>query len=270
MSYQKSSLGLLLGVFLMITQNNAFAIPIATNVALPVSKGETVYRLQGKKVKREGMEEVYITPLAFAHGLSEKTVLIGVLPYKTTDSTSGLLDIPLTVRHTIYQYNSFLRTSRFALLGGVKLPTGSNEFTSESTDWRFGGIYTLQDNRHEIDASLVYSINTEAEGVEKGDTLAHDLSYQLRLFPRSWPDRGVPAQINFVMELNGLYAQKDEVSGIKSNDFGGYQLYLSPGFQWVSRQFIIEGLFQQPIVQDLSGTQAEEDYRAILGVRFQI
>ena len=164
----------------------------------------------------------------------------------------------------------FLTTTLISLLGGIKLPTGKNEFTSESTDWCLGGVYTLQHNRNEIDASLVYSVNTEAEGAEKGDTLAHDLAYQLRLFPWNWPESGVPAQINFVMELNGLYSQKDEVSGIKADNSSGYQLFLSPGFQWVSRRFIIEGLFQRPIVHDLNGSQTKEDYRAILGVRFQI
>lgn len=271
MSHKTKSLILSLFISLFsFAPSNTFAIPIATDVALPVSKGETVYRLQSKKMKPEGAKESYIFPFAFAHGLSPKTVLIGVLPYKSTDSTSGLVDISFNLRHTVYQRDSFLRTSRFALLGGIKLPTGSDEFTSESTDWRFGGVYTLQDNRHEIDASLVYSINTEAEDAEKGDTLAHDISYQLRISPWNWPDSGVPAQFNFVVELNGLYTQKDEISGIKAANTGGYKLFISPGFQWVSQQFIIEGLFQRPVVQDLNGNQMEEDYRAILGVRFQM
>lgn len=124
-------------------------------------------------------------------------------------------------------------SSRFALLGGVKLPTGKNEFTSESTDWRFGGVYTLQENRHEIDGSVVYSVNTEAEGVEKGDTLAHDITCQLRLSPWDWPETSLPAQFNLVIELSALYSQKDELSGIKTENSGGYQLFLSPGFQWV-------------------------------------
>ena len=254
----------------LLFTNISWAIPIATNVALPVTKGETVYRVQTKSIKPKNMNETYVYPVAFAHGLSGNTVLIGALPYKVTPTTSGLTDIPLTIRYTVYRKDAPLETSRFALLGGIKLPLGSDVFTTESTDWRLGGVYTYQNNRHEIDASLVYSINTEAQGVEKGDTIAHDLAYQFRLFPGSYGESGVPSQLNLDIEFNGIYIGKDEILGLRDNSTGSYKLFLSPGLQWVTQNYIIEGLAQFPIVQNLNASQNKEDFRLILGVRFQI
>ena len=68
----------------------------------------------------------------------------------------------------------------------------------------------MQHNQHEIDVSSVYSINTEAGGIEKGDVLTYDLAYQIRLFPWELPAKGIPSQINFDIELNGLFEQRAE------------------------------------------------------------
>jgi len=245
------------------------AIPVNANVALPITEGHTVYRIQYKTTKNENekVTETYI--FAFAHGLSGKTVLIGAIPAKISKTFTGAGDLALFLKHTVYQIDGPLYTSRLALVGGIKFPTGKDKFTSESTDWRVGVVYTMQDDSHEIDISTLYSINTEAEGIEQGDTFNHDLAYQFRLFPWNLPEEGIPTTINVVGELNGISIQKTEVDGMQQENTGGYKLFISPGLQIVGSQIIVEGIVQFPIIQDLNGTQPEERYRTVVSTRFQ-
>jgi len=248
---------------------NSHAIPINTNVALPVAKNHTVFRIQNKIKKINGADESHTVILAIAHGLTEKDVLIFSIPQLVTGSNKGFGDTTFLVRHTVYKYDAPLLTSRVGVMGGIKLPTGKDQITTESTDWRIGAVYTLQSDRHEIDTSILYAINTEAEGSENGDILFHDVAYQLRLYPWTLPDVGVPSQFNFVIEANGEIIQKNEINGIKDDNSGGYKLFASAGFQWVEIYWIAEVLFQTPLVQDLNGVQLNEKYRAIAGIRFQ-
>jgi len=247
-----------------------WAIPIATNVALPVAKGEFVYRIQAKSRQLKGESETYTLPVAAAYGLSGKTVLITSIPYKTTPSASGVADVVINIRHTIYQKDAPQKTSRFAILGGIKLPVGSDSFTTDSTDWRFGGVYTYQYDRHEFDASIVYSINTKAKDLELGDTISHDFAYQYRISPSEFASSGIPSQINLDFEINGIYTAKSEVSNVKDSNSGSYKLFLSSGLQWVNKNLIVEGLAQFPVIQNLNGMQTKEEMRLILGFRFQM
>ena len=70
----------LLILSLFFALENALAIPINTNVALPVAKGHSVFRLQGIAKKTQNSTEVQNLALAIAHGLTKKTVLIAIIP----------------------------------------------------------------------------------------------------------------------------------------------------------------------------------------------
>ena len=58
------------------------------------------------------------------------------------------------------------------------------------------------------------------------------------------------------------------MNGMINNDSGGSTLYLSPGLQYVSDRWIIEGVLQLPVVQSLHGNALENDYVLRAGVRF--
>ena len=45
-------------------------------------------------------------------------------------------------------------------------------------------------------------------------------------------------------------------------------LYLSPGLQYVTKRWIVEGGVQVPVVQNLNGLALENDYVVRAGFRF--
>lgn len=264
------------------------AAGINTNVALPVREGGFVYRVQLRFLSASDDPtlldreiDLFAIPNALVYGATARTTLFGILPYfsrsvdftdaglRQSDDVDGFGDLRFLVRQTVHARDALQRTSRLGLLAGLEIPSGKEEFSSHSTDYQLGAVYTLQDGRHELDADLIYKINTEGRGRELGDELQYDLAYQVRVSPWEWPERGTPSQIYLVIEANGKTSRETRSDGAKRDDTGGTIVFLSPGIQFVTRRVIYEGSIQIPVVQDLNGGQVETDFVAATGVRFQ-
>ena len=265
-----------------------YAAGINTNVALPVREGGFVYRTQVRFLSASDDPtpldrdvNVYAVPNVLVYGATARTTLFGILPYisrsvdftaaglRQTDDTDGFGDLTFLLRQTVYVQDALQRTSRFALLAGLEIPSGKEEFSSHSTDFLLGGVYTLQDGRHEFDTDLIYKINTAGHDLERGDELRYNVAYELRVSPWEWPERGTPSQIYLVMELNGSTSRRAFASGAKLADTGGTTVFLSPGIQYVTRRIIYEASVQVPVIQNLNGGQVEADFVTAAGIRLQ-
>ncbi len=133
---------------------------------------------------------------------------------------------------------------------------------SSTVTWDFG--------RHEVDADVIYRINTEAENFERGDDLVYDLAYEFRVHPWTLPDVGVPNFLYLVAEANGIFSQKGKLHGKTIDDSGGNILFLSPGIQFATKRFILEASVQLPVIQDLRGNQVETDFVVTGGFRVNL
>jgi len=118
-----------------------------------------------------------------------------------------------------------------------------------------------------IDPLASYKINTEANNFEFGDVARLDASFQYRLWPRSLGS-GVPGFLYGVFEGNLIHQNKNQINGVKNPNSGGTTLFLAPGLQYVTKRWIVEGVVQIPVVQDLNGTALEKDYIVRFGFRF--
>jgi hypothetical protein len=224
--------------------------------------------------------------------MTHKLALFGVLPYvdKELDLTeagsrvnrtaSGLGDASFLARYTLVQHDKLGRTFRIAPFAGVKVPTGDDDnrdmfgrlppsVQSGSGAWDvFGGIVaTYQTFAFQADGQISYRIKSEANGVDLGDELRLDGSLQYRLWPRQLGD-GVPSFLYGVFESNLVYRDRTEVNGSDDANSGGTTLHLSPGLQYVTKRWIVEGVVQLPVVQNLHGNALENDYVLRAGVRF--
>ncbi len=159
------------------------AAGINTSVALPVREGGYVYRTQLRLLSASDDPtlldrdiDVYAIPNVLVYGAKARTTLFGILPYfsrsvdftdaglRQSDDADGFGDLRFLVRQTVYARDALQRTSRLGLLAGLEIPSGTDEFSSHTTDYQLGAVYTLQDGRHELDADLIYKINTEGRG----------------------------------------------------------------------------------------------------------
>ncbi len=276
----------------------AWSAPITFNTALPVAKGEFVFREQfvldqsgddpsGADRDRTAWAAVSV----LGYGVNSDLALFGVVPYvdrsldmtvggsRRSRSAAGLGDVSLFGRYTVFKENFRGGNFRIAPFAGLEFPTGDDDESDAfgrlpasvqpgSGSWDpFGGIVlTYQTLDFQIDAQASYRANTEANDFEFGDVARLDASLQYRLWPRELGG-GVPGFLYGIVEANLIFQDKNRSGGIDDPNSNGTRLFLVPGLQYVTKRWIVEGAVQLPVFQDLHGTALEKDYVVRAGFR---
>lgn len=271
------------GLLALAVASASWAQGINTNVALPVAQGEGIWRSQLRfgqasddpsPTDRE--VETWVAPQTLALGITPRLTAFATLPVLahqrieshtgSTSSDPAVGDLTLLGRYMLW-WDDYapLSTRRAALLAGVKFPTGADRFGTETFDPILGGVATWAFDRNEIDLDALYSVSTERNGFRQGDRLRYDLAYRYRIWPRRFGKRLL--QLNSLLELNGQWSDRNEDDGHRIVDSGGHVLLLAPGVQLAAKSWILEASLQVPIAQDLHGSQVEQDFVAVVGVR---
>jgi len=289
-------LNILLGILVYATSVQAG--PQTFSSALPVSKGEFIFREQllFKKASDDPSPQnrnLNVTGgiSVLAYGITGDLAVFGVVPYlnkrldvttpggRVTRDTSGIGDIRLFGRYTAYQKDMPGKSFRIAPFVGVELPTGEDNATDSlgvlpaplqlgSGSWNpFVGVaITYQTLDYEIDVSASYKSNTAANGFEFGDEARLDASLQYRLWPRELGG-GVPGYLYGVIEGNLIYQGKNEIGGVTDVNSGGTTLFIAPGLQYVTKRWVLEAIVQLPALQNPNGTALGDDFTFRTGFR---
>lgn len=287
------------GVLLCVLATASQAAPQTFNTALPVAKGEFVLREQlfsrrAKGGPRGANRDLHARGIVsvLGRGVARNLAVFGVLPYLDTTldftapggrlrrNTAGIGDARLFGRYTFHRRDAQGRTFRIAAFFGVEMPTGDNEKRdslgrlpaplqpgSGSWDPFSGIVLTYQTLEYQIDAQASYKINTTANDFEFGDETRLDVSFQYRLRPRVLNDSGVPGYLYGVLEASVRNRAKNKADGRRDPNSGGTSVFLSPGIQYVTKRWIVEGIIEIPLAQDLGGTALEDDYIVRVGFR---
>jgi hypothetical protein len=277
----------------------AHAAPQSFNTALPVAEGEFIFREQFlyKRASDDPSPadrevEVLGGISVIGYGVTGDLAVFGFLPYlhktldvttpsgpRVTRDTSGIGDARLFGRYTVFRDDAPGRTFRIAPFAGVELPTGDDDDSDNlgilpttlqlgSGSWDpFGGVVlTYQTLDYEIDVSVSYKVNTQANNFEFGDTARLDASLQYRLWPREL-GTGVPGFLYGVFESNLIYQGKNEIGGVNDPNSGGTTLLIAPGLQYVTKRWVLEAIVQLPVFQNLNGSSLEDDFTVRTGFR---
>ena len=235
--------------------------------------------------------DVNFVPTSINYGVNRDFTLGVTIPYlRKTLSTltfattvEGMSDIILAAKYRYFINNYLGGTTQFAVVSGVKLPTGDtnardplgallpmpDQLGSGSTDYflAWSGSWFSRYSRS-FHVSVLYKGNTEGDrNFRFGDLINYNLSANWLVYSQPYPR----PELYFGVELNGETTRRHEASGAKVADSGGHRLFLSPTFHFfLSRNWNLEGSIQVPIFEDLNGTQPEENKpRFFLGLRFQ-
>ena len=251
----------------------ARAGPINTDVAMTPRKGGSILRLQyiyGEAKGRGEIEDIRTSRIkaTYVFGLKSNLALFLTETYvnrkveritpelkRFEDTEDGFADLTFLVKYRFWQDDRRPGESlRWAVLGGLNIRSGDSKFTSDSYDPILGTVFTWPRDRGTLSTDLVYQFNTGG-GKSRHDALRYDVAYSYRLTPVTY-EPGHAWEINAVGELNGRYVTD-----------GSHEIFLSPGLQFVTQQWIFETSIQLPVLQDLDGP--ETDYRIVVGLRFQ-
>jgi hypothetical protein len=145
-------------------------------------------------------------------------------------------------RYNLFQDDQLSGTQRFSLLTGIIIPTANGRDLSAQA----GFVYTLFFNRHELDLGALYQKDLN----DWPDSGRYDVSWQYRLFPADYPDWGIANELYSVLELNGRWHEKDNMTH-----------QVTAGLQLINQKFVIEG----GIIKDINN---EHDLRYVISTRF--
>ncbi len=294
---KRHSLYVLLSIFLWAS--TSYAAPITFNTALPVAKGEFLFREQliinqsgddPSKLDRDRTAKTALSVLAY--GINSDLAVFGVLPYqdkqlklstggsRISRSASGFGDATVFARYTAYKQNKPGKNFRIAPFAGFKMPTGKDDnrdslgklpasvqLGSGSWDPLIGVVTTYQTLNYQLDGQISYQAKNEANNFEAGDVTRLDGSLQYRLLPKTLTGGGTPGFLYGIIEANWINQQKNRTNGIADKNSNGSRFFLSPGIQYVTRRWITEAAIQIPVLQDLNGLALENDYIGRLSVR---
>ena len=272
-SHSVISWSLLVLTLLVVDARTAFAqAPLNSDVALTPAKDGWIIRSQWRYSRLADDptpldREVHLSvfPTTFVYGATENLALLGTLRIIDRDlefgsgetkRDTGLGDIPVLGKYRFYQEDQPGKTTRWAAIGGLEVPTFGTNFSSESFDPIIGTVWTHQELNWGIDWDVLYKFNT-AGGVAGDDEFRADFTATYRLLGGESDALG-PWGLYAIGELNGKYLTD-----------GSTQLLGSPGLQFITPNFILEAGVQLPIGQDLKSPRLDTDYAVVLSLRFQ-
>ena len=245
---------------------------INTDVALTPPLGGVILRVQfrysrlfddptpqGRVVHR------IVQPITLAYGATERLALIGTVPvvYRRVEfgsggstSETGIGDIPVRAKFRFYQTDELGKTTRWAAIAGLEIPTFDSAFSSDSVDPIIGTVWTHQEQQWWLDWDLIVKLNT-AGGLAGDDEFFADVAWSHRIVGGEGADVE-PWGLYGLLELNGRYITD-----------GSVELFGSPGIQFITPDFIVEAGVQLPMVRSMKSPRLSTDYTVILSVRFQ-
>ena len=279
--------------------SRAQAAPITFLTALPVAQGKYVWREQllwrrdtRDPTPMQRAMQAWGVGTAFAYGATPKFTVFVAAPLmdkrldltlptgmRITRRARGLGDAMAFGRYTFLHRDGAGYTLRGAWFVGAQMPTGRDhasdafgrlppplQLGTGAWDPLTGVTFTYQTLDYEFDMDASELVSTEAQGYRSGDLAELDASLQVRLLPRQL-GAGLPHFLYGVLEANLLEQGHDRQQGVIDPNSGGTTLFLSPGLQVVTPDWIWEASVQVPVAQHLHGSAVKNNF--ILWAGFQ-
>jgi hypothetical protein len=240
------------------------------------------------------VDQVSVISLDFAYGLSENLTLGLTLPWverkdvRVPENTDAGAEISYDGDSTglgdlkVFGLWRFFReaatTSHAGLLFGLSMPTGKDndtdlngetfeqEFQTGSGSWDpfLGVAYTRGFGRIGLDLSATYTlVNEGSQSTDLGDYFAYNAGLAYALTPDA------PLRWTAVLELNGLWRDKQVIGSETDPNSGGKWLELTPGITLSGKSWSTFANAGFPLVNDPNGDQDKHDFRVLLGVRYR-
>jgi hypothetical protein len=188
----------------------------------------------------------------------------------------GLTDTWIALKWRVHRAPS----GHWALLAGVKLPTGEDDETlsngeelepssqpgSGAYDARLGLAFSrFLDARFTLDASALYTFRGAHDGFAVGDRADFGFALAYRLSE----DAGGPHAWSAFAELAGTWLDEDEEDGVANENSGGEVVFLALGLRdRESPRWAFSLAPAVPILQDVNGEQVESDWRVGMTLTF--
>lgn len=216
---------------------------------------------------------MYGVPMVLAYGLQPNVTLIGrqvafhrrmKMPSGVKEST-GLGDFALISKWRLLRINKPEYIIGLAPVLGIELPTGDDDFSSDTFDLLTGAFLTIRRGEWGADLNLEYVLNGFDDRDDRlGDAFTANLalSYQFTL------DEQATVSVWPVLELTWSESWGARMGGSGVANTGGSIATVAPGIRFARQSFMLEALVQFPFHNRQSGTQLETEVSGLIGLRY--
>ena len=261
---------------------DARATGISIDAGLTPAEGRWIFRTQMRYMQRDNdptaaMREMnsYMFPFVVAHGVRSNLAVIvrqalvrrEMTMMGATSTDAGLADLLVMAKYRLVRVNTAAYTFGIAPTIGLEMPTGADEFTSDTWDARLGFFVSGRAGFWGADVNVTYIWNgmggTDDDGLDPGDEFSVEsaLAYRFPLGARA------DMTLEPVIESSYQKIMADAEADANVPGTGESVLLLSPGLKFTWSSYILEGLVQLPVWQDQSGQQTERAAGFLIGIR---
>jgi hypothetical protein len=269
-------------IFGAFVSESAIAGGISVDAGLTPPEDRWIFRTQFRYMHRKddptAMDREMDTcavPIVLAYGYRPDLTLMVKQVVKHSNMSmagnisrdTGLDDLFVLGKYRLFRHNTRDCTFGIAPTLGLELPTGDDDFTSETWDLEPGLFTSWRSGRWASDLNVSYRCNgfldDDNAGTDPGDELSIDLAlaYQFSIGQRA------DTSITPVVEFSYKNLSADKRSGHDVANTGESLFFISPGVKYTKSSFILEALLQIPTWQDQKGVQLEQGTRFIVGTR---
>jgi hypothetical protein len=251
------------------------------NFALPVSQQPAPLFSFGQNIVDKGDLIAYVYPVqlkghkesfievvpSLLCGITDKLSLFIELPiaikFKVEDQISrGLSDLTVQLEGVVYAQETETSVNEITAVGNMTFPTGSalkQPSTGFGSPTFFLGV-TL--SHSQLDwyyfASLGGQITTyNKQGIKPGNIFFYQGGFGRNIAYKT--DGWI---LNWLVEVNGLYGQRNRICNVTDGNSGGNTLLVGPSLFFATQHFSIDAGIFAVAAQHLFGIQLKENYLA--------
>ena len=258
------------------------AAGISIDAGLTPAENRWIFRSQMRFMQRNNdptpaLREMksYMLPVVVAYGIrSDLAIMIRqalrrneIKMQGQSSSSTGLIDILVLAKYRLVRLNTPGYTLGISPTLGLEIPSGADNFSSNSWDLHLGTFVSGRSRSWGIDLNATYVWNgmakTGSADRNPGDEFSIEsaLAYQF----------GLGQNANFalapVIEFSYLRISSDSKDGNTIANTGESILLLSPGIKVTLSSIILESLLQFPLWQNQLGQQTERAPSFLVGIR---
>ena len=267
---------ILLISILSVFTSQVYSTGISVDAGLNPAEDRWIVRMQYRQMSMDAAmhnmsNDVLMAVLAYGY-TKDVTFMIRqmaarrVMSMSGTDKvTSGLTDLAVLGKFGMYRKNTRSLTLALASTLALKMPTGSENITTDTWDLQAGLYGSWRSGRWGNDLNLTYSWNGFAgaapSGLKPGNVIGLDaaFSYQFSI--------GNSAGISLtpVLEFNYRHSMANEQDGREAGGAGSI-FFISPGLKFTYNSFITEILVQIPVEETYQNL--DQNRRGLIGFRY--
>lgn len=230
-----------------------------------VDKGNVLAFVYPDKLKGKRKKFFEIIP-SILYGITDKLSLFVEIPVavkfqQEQFKSHGIEDVIVQLEGIVYVTETATTVNEITAVGNISLPTGSffkqpptgfgsptfflgTTLSRSKPDWYYfcslGGIITTMYKQHKTGNLFLYQFGVGRNIAYKTD---------------GWI-------LNWLVELDGIYAQHSKTNNIIDRNSGGNSIVLGPSLFFSTRRFLMQGGISAFIEQHQFGIQLKNDYLA--------